>query len=215
MTLFAVCQPIVDTQDGVSDPRSSERAADYQTAKESQQCTYPRCGKPPAQDTQLCARHLANKRTNDRTSLARRREDLAARGRCVDCRKKSSTYRCAGCAVKRGRIPTTGVGNGVGNEASKIPAQWRLEPGTTWNRYRGKAKRGKPSTAILDDQDLEYAVEEITTAKLALAYARSPEVQQMPKAQRDDIMAAALARLDRAERWLDEVRVRHKPRGSR
>lgn len=207
MTMFAGPQVIADTQGEV------DRDTDYQARKnasvETGECMRRGCTSPHADDSLLCPQHRDEQREARRTSAQRVRGELAAAGKCVDCRRRSPTYRCAACSVKRGRIPSMGVDHGVEN---KTPAHWRVEPGTTWNRYRGKAKRGKPSTAVLDDQDLDYAVEQIQTAKQALAYARSEAVQAMPKVQRDGVMAAALGFVDAAERWLDEVRARHKSR---
>ena len=77
-------------------------------------------------------------------------------------------------------------------------------------RYVGRARRAAPSAAVLDDQDLEEALDEIRKAKEALAYARSDAVKAMPKIQRDGVMRAALGRVSSAGRWLDEVLARHK-----
>lgn len=219
MTLFAVSQTIDDNRIGVTD-RSTNRAADYQARKESQRCTYPGCAEPPTDGSGKCRKHTLKHRTAVSRSSAKRRAELRGtdgKEKCFRCKKRSSTYLCQACKIVLGvqRFPTTRADNKADNQAHGIPAQWRPEPGTNWNRYRGKAKRGKPSTATLDDQDIDYAVEELHTAKLALAFARSPEVQAMPRIQREDIMNAALSKLDRAERWLDEVRDRHKSRGSR
>lgn len=217
MSLFAERQQIVDTDLEVSSPSSTGRAADYQARKEAQRCTYPKCDEPPAEDTQLCTDHLADKRRRNKRHMKATRKQLRHTGKCTRCRKRSGTYLCDACKIALGVFvfPTSNVDNSVDNSASKIPSQWRLEPGTTHYRYLGQAKRGPQSKALLDGQDLDFAVEEMQTARLALAYAQSDEVKAMPKAQRDDIMAAALAHVDRAERWLDEVRERHKPRGSR
>lgn len=190
--------------------KRAARIADYQARKESGRCVYPGCPEPASEDSVRCAGHQAKHRRGVSRSKARRRKLLGA-GRCFVCGKKSDRYRCASCAAREGRIPTSGGSNGGSNRALR-PQVWRVDPGTNWNRYRGKAKRGKPPTSLLDDQDLDFAVEEIRRAKAALAYARSEAVIAMPKIQRDGVMAAALARLDRAERWLDEVRARHKSR---
>lgn len=188
-----------------------KRIADYQARKESGRCVHPGCDEPASEDSVRCVAHAADQRKRTRRSLRRTRRALAEAGRCVVCRRKSSTYRCAGCSAREGRIPTVGANNGD-NQPPSTPAKWRVDPGTNWNRYRGKAKRGKPPTALLDDQDLDFAVEEILRAKAALAYARSEAVAALPKIQRDGVLAAALGRLDVAERWLDEVRGRHKSR---
>lgn len=191
--------------------KRAARIADYQARKESGRCVYPGCPEPASEDSVRCVAHAADQRERTRRSLRRTRRELAAAGRCVVCRRKSATYRCAACRARVNDLPATTANNRDNNRAA-IPQVWRVDPGTNWNRYRGKAKRGKPPTSLLDDQDLDFAIQEIQRAKAALAYARSEEVLAMPKIQRDGVMAAALARLERAERWLDEVRARHKSR---
>ncbi len=194
----------------VSD-RSSTRADERLDKKADGICVERGCAERASDEAVRCPRHLRAHRKSGRRSRRKRRQELSAQGKCVDCRRKSGTYRCAACSVKRGRIPTVGVGDGVGGKPG-TPSQWRIEPGTTWNRYRGKGRRGNPGTAPSDAQDLRCARDEIDKASAAIAYAQSDAVRALPRIQRQGVMAAALALLDYAERWIDEVRNRHKCR---
>lgn len=195
----------------VTSPPQSKRLADYQARKESGLCVYPKCPDACADDSVWCPAHRDMTRKHRRRSAKRVRSQLRDAGKCARCRRRSATYYCPGCSVRIGRVPSTGVANTVDNERRP---HYRVDPAARGRRevqrYVGRARRGAPSAAILDEQDLEYAVEELKKAKAAIAYARSSVVQAMPKIQRDGVMAAAMGRLHAARRWVDEILARHK-----
>lgn len=195
----------------VTAPRQSKRLADYQLRKESGRCVYPRCDKLAADDSVWCPAHRDYHRKAGRDSKVRVRAELREAGKCVDCRRRSQTYRCPVCRAKLGDIPPSKtVLKDVQNERS---SHYRIDPAARGRkevpRYVGRSRRGAPSAALLDDQDLDEALDEVRKAKEALAYSRSDEVKAMPKIQRDGILRAALGRVERASRWLDEVLARH------
>lgn len=195
----------------VTSPPQSKRLADYQARKESGLCVYPKCPEACADDSVLCPGHRDALRKRRSRSAARVTGQLRDAGKCALCRRRSTTYYCPGCSVKRGRIPSTALDNALDNERRP---HYRVDPAARGRRavqrYVGRARRGAPSAAILDAQDLEYAVEELKKAKAAIAYARSAVVLAMPRIQRDGVMAEAMGRLHVARRWVDEILARHK-----
>lgn len=190
---------------------SAQTQRAYQARKESGRCTRPGCA-ATAGDTVLCDQHAADARDRNRRSQSRTRAARAALGLCVQCGAKSRTYRCLACRARLAP-PSRSDHNGADNTPPQAEVdRWRPDPGTNWRRYRGKARRGKPPDALLDDQDLSFAVEELSRAKDGMAYARSDEVRALPKIQRDGVKQAALDRLKLSKRWIDEILERHKGR---
>lgn len=183
---------------------------DYQARKESGRCVYPGCDEL-AGDTVLCDEHAEDARERTRRSLSKTRTKRAELGLCAQCGTKSRTYRCFACRARSTAPPSKSDHNGASNTPPQTEVdRWRPDPGTTWKRYRGKARRGKPPDALLDDQDLVFAVEELERGRDGLGYARSDEVRALPKIQRDGVKQAALDRLALAQRWISEVLTRHK-----
>lgn len=188
---------------------AADRRADYQARKESGRCIERRCAADAADGCLRCARHDATHRLRQRLARRQERRSLAAAGRCIVCRQPSATYRHPACMVKQGLArprPTTSVTVSVVDQGDGV---WRMEPGTNWKRYRGRARQGSPAAVVLDDQDLAQATRELARAKDALAYARSAEVRAMGSIQRREVMRAALGRLEIVQRWLGEVIARH------
>ncbi len=82
-----------------------------------------------------------------------------------------------------------------------------------WRRYRGKGRRGAPGAAVNDEQDLQDASKALERGRQALAYARSEEVEALPRIQRRAVLNEALAHLGLAGRTLGEVTQRNQGRG--
>jgi hypothetical protein len=166
---------------------------------------------PLADDSTLCARHLKAKRRSDARTAKRRRQELRDDRRCAECGLKSDRFRCHGCSIRQNRLPTVGVGNGVG----KHPAAevWRV--GTTESdsntlRYRGLGTRGQVPSAVLDDRALKHIAVEIERGRQAIEYARSQQVAVLPKSQQRDALHAALSLFALARRFIDEMLDRHR-----
>ena len=187
----------------------------YESRKLAHECTYPSkvtCPRAPEAGAQLCPVHLRRKRKSDARSAKRRRADRKAKGLCRDCGKKSPRTVCHACSIAQGRVPTT-MGRIVVGNTPAPDRQWRAgthESDATTQRYRGRAKRGKPPAALIDDQDLQYAIEALQKARAGLALASSPEVAQLPRLQREAAKQAALAYVRYAGRFEDEVLDRNK-----
>lgn len=179
------------------------RPSEYQKRKQAGRCVYPNCPNLAGSENVHCDQHAIASRQRAKQSRRKRRSALEA-GKCYRCGRRSGTYRCVACAVAEGRLPTVGVHNGV----HKREQVWRVDPGTNWSRYRGRARRGKPATSLLDRQDLDYAIKEIALSRDALLMARAQFGSD--RRNREDVIKAALHRLDLAERWIDEVRDRYR-----
>jgi hypothetical protein len=197
----------------------------YYARKAAGICTYGStadCPHPPAEDSSLCERHLADARDRVKRSDARLHAERRNRGRCAYCGKvKSETYACAGCQIRRGHSSTRNTNNNTdntmrglsrsGHERRGADSQWREEThnGKTSLRYVGQARRGVPSTSVLDEHDCKQIVAEVQRAMSGLAYAHALPAE-LPRSQRKDAVRAALSRLALARRFIDETLERHK-----
>lgn len=126
---------------------------------------------------------------------------------CRGCKTpRKPGQKCGVCAARRpGREPEAAV------NASVNADPFRREPGTGWKRYRGKGRRGPRAAGVTDEQDLVDAEKALEAGRLALAYARSPEVQAMPRIQRAGVKDAAVARLALAAGFVADVVARNDP----
>lgn len=208
---------------GVSPPSFRRRIRNerYYQRKANGICTYgsvENCPHPPAEDSTLCASHLEDANDRKARSAQALRDERREDGWCAYCGKvKSETYACAGCAVRRGDIPTVHSDNTVdnallgvsrsGHERRGDVSSWREEThnGKTSLRYVGQSKRGSPSKAAEDERDLTQIRAEIDRAQAGLVFARTIE----DKAQRKAAIRAALSRLALAVRFADDVFDRH------
>lgn len=194
---------VVIQPDASATTPAATRSDRYYGRKADERCT--QCGRPASGDAQLCARHLRRKRAADRRWRAAARQLERAAGRCAEgCGRKSATYRCPVCLIRLGRIPTVGVDPGVVIQDTADGDRWRADA-NGWQRYRGRGRRGKPPAGANDDLDLRYALDAIERGKAGLVYARSDAVKALPRVQRREAMLAAIAHLELASRFLDEV----------
>lgn len=145
-----------------------------------------------AEVSDLCAPHLADKRARQAKSEKRARSARRRNGMCAECGAvKSKRYYCPGCLVKVGRTPKSSAVDNAVDKSARIAARTsRRNEGR--DRYRGRPRRGRPSDvdeATLDRDDI------IRLAHLwcdGIAYAKSPEVQALPRIQRRDALEAAI-----------------------
>lgn len=181
----------------------------YYQRKADHQCT--RCGIQLADDYdhQQCPPHLKEARKRSRVAHAERRADRAAKGKCVNCnRPANGLYRCRICYIRAGRLsPTTSVNKRVNiEERTSIDRDGR-------SRYHGQAKRGAPSAEVIaqqEENDLRSAEELLARYREAMRVWRSPEIQALPRIQRQEAKNAALELLDRAGRFIDGTLDHHK-----
>lgn len=162
------------------------------------------CDEPIVEGRQMCMVHLALARQATAKAMKRRRRELRKAGLCLeDCgRSAKGAARCVMCLIRTGRVDKNHVGVNVAtdDESSRFKTD-----STGRRRYHGQMRRGRQPQSQLDDQDLKYAADAIEKAKLALAAARSPEVQALPRYQRDAAKRAALAHVDHSARFLEAV----------
>ena len=180
-----------------------DQVADYEARKVAGRCVQIGCNALAGDQNVRCDHHAELNRKSRRRSQSRRRERLGF-GRCFKCGKQSSTYLCPACSVLRGRLPTLGASNQASNQRPKI---WRADPGTNYVRYRGRAKRGKPPAVLSDLQDIDEALKELNLVRSSMVLAHNDA--GLSKRERHDLIEASMHRIDRAERWLDELRGRY------
>jgi len=130
------------------------------------------------------------------------RDRREALGQWRGCGHPKNGERCAVCAARRPERLTV--------EAVKAKfTQDRGDPfrrdNDGWKRYRGKGRRGAPGAAVNDEQDLRDAIKHLERGTQALAYARSAEVQALPRIQRRAVMDEAVDRLGLVGRAVSEV----------
>lgn len=170
----------------------------YLERKLAHLCT--RCGQPAAEDSDLCTAHLEDSRKRAREGMARARKARRNDRKCVDCGKASKRYRCKKCWTPPSVNKTSASVN--------KPEIWRVDPGTTWNRFRGKGRRGRltrEEQAEEDKRDARFAIAEIEKFIANIDVLMSAEVQALPKIQRDEAKRIAAQYLGTAGRFLDEL----------
>lgn len=178
----------------------------YQARLEANLCVHGQCGLPPVDGADRCARHREEQLERQRDSMRRLRRRRRRVRKCAEagCANYSRRYRCPACSRLVGNRRAAGVKSGV-NIAERT---WREADGRT--RFHGQLQRGRQSNLSLDTQDLGDAIKGLTRGIDDLTHAASPEIQQRPKAQRDEVKRAALARIAHAIRFAQEVLDRHR-----
>lgn len=173
----------------------------YLQRKLAGMCT--RCGEAAADDSDLCKPHRDDQRKRSRMSMSMQRKRLRDNRKCVQCGAKSKSYRCRKCVKARKRAGVNKIASGV-NKAEI----WRVDPGTTWNRFRGKGRRGRltrEEQAEEDKRDARFAITEIEKFISAVDVVISPAVQDLPRIQRDAAKREAAQYLGIAGRFVDEL----------
>lgn len=194
--------PLAGTTMNETGPTPSELPL-YVQRQLAHQCV--RCGQPAAEDSDFCQPHLDAKRASARAYQARRRDARRRSRKCVDCGKASKKRRCRSCWKKS---------RGVDQEFRGVVKQelWRVDPGTTWNRFRGKGRRGRltrEEQAEEDKRDARFAIAEIEKFIDSVSIVISPAVQNLPRIQRDEAKRRAAQYLGTAGRFLDELMDRY------
>ena len=181
----------------------------YEIRKLAGLCTRGSCTHPALADGQLCAVHAAQEAKRVAQAMRALRAKRAATGLCVCCgRRRSDRYRCAACQVayeqRQSTAPRTSVTAGVTTP----------EPERSWRdadnrlRYHGQLRRGAPSTATIEAQqvqNLEWAIDELRRCIADLAVVDRPEFVTALRAERKAAQRAALSRGAFAIRLVEEV----------
>jgi hypothetical protein len=215
-----VCEIVRDTLVGEVDPPLSK----YEQRKLDGECT--RCGctltKARIEDGEsMCERCHEYVLEAKRRSAKTRRLVWKRKRLCGQCGKKRRPggRLCPGCSVRFGAVPRHLVDHYVDQQPDRDAATWdaRLEQSPDGKlrarrRYHGSGRRGRQSIERLDEQDMDDANRCIREGWQGLAYWRSPEVQALPRIQRDDVRREALAKLRQGQRWLEEIVERNLPK---
>lgn len=181
----------------------------YEGRKLAGLCTW--CGKPAADDSQLCAKHLKRTHKRQRQAMAALRKARRKSGRCALCGGKSQRYRCETCATKLTTSRVVSVTDGVTTYAEKqhrISARTAVEADGR-RRYRGQLRRGRQTVGDLDEQDLDQLAIQVAKAKAGLAYARRPEAADVPRIQRREAEHAAIGELVMGLRFGFDICIRN------
>lgn len=140
--------------------------------------------------------------------MARLRRKRRRARTCIDCGQERPRGQslCEGCKLARGRIPKR-VASGADEQAARerrlAAATRKHEDGRT--RYHGQQKRGSQPQLQLDGQDLGYARDMLDRGETGLRYYETPDIQAMPRIQREDVKADALHRLGQAVGHIEDV----------
>lgn len=193
--------PVADHTPSV-EPRPSRYA---ERKAEIGRCT--RCHrKGLPDDASMCPRCLKRHRKRNREGVAELRARRRAAGLCAYCETKSVTYRCPVHRIAHDQVSSEW--SKTRSSAQPGADQWRRD-NDGWARFRGKGRRGAPGAAANDEQDLSSAKATMERGAAALRYARSPEVQALPRIQKKGAMAEAVAILELAARFLDDITMRN------
>lgn len=172
-------------------------------------CLYSGCGELAIDGSDYCEPHDAHERGRAANRQRRYRQKLADGGLCIaGCGRKVSRKRkqdgsvtprrCSKCRKvhnedrrdERAKARVTGIDRGVtGAEiaADETDPRWRVDPGTSWQRFRGKGRRGRLTREEqIDeiDRDRRHARENDAALGRALPLLKLPEVMELPVIQR-------------------------------
>lgn len=178
-------------------------------------CT--RCGKRPALDgSELCQKHLKDKRKRDSSYRERQREKRKAANLCIWCPQSRPPVKlpegqatCIACRISHRRFSSTVevVGNDV-DRAARIAARTKTHAdGRT--RYHGQPRRGQPPRDQLDAQDLRMAKGCMEAFELGLAELQTEAVKAAPRVQRDSAHSTVLHEGERVIGHLEDILERH------
>lgn len=174
---------------------------------EHERCSYPNCRSRAADDANECPPHRDRRRERVKRAMKKKREAWADAGRCLVCgrdRRAGHPWGCAGCVAQSQGVAKF-VNTTVNNKRDRVARA--VTPRTTASNLgrmhnHGHGKHGRVSNAALDAADFSDALRLVAKAAARYEYAQGPEVQQLPRIQRDNEKAAALADVARSLRHL-------------
>jgi hypothetical protein len=198
---------------------TDESTNGYYDRKVDGRCTYPGCPRHATDESVLCAKHLASQRERKRRSQNAIRAARRKAGLCPRCGETSTQdYMCSACRVIHARMRGPNSAGEHKQEHKPTKAQriaeriiaWENSPTNAGRKRLRGGKRGRRSIETIDGEDLDDAKRCIDHGIEGLAYFRQLDKEaQMPKVQREDVKAQALAKLVECRRWLREVIERH------
>lgn len=189
----------------------------YYDRKEQGWCTYGQCPLRALDGYQFCAGHRKRRNKRKARQQAQLRDELAAAGKCIRCRKPSATYRCPACRLlDQCSLPKMSVAQGeVTTRAARIASR-TITHADGRTRYHGQSRRGQQTHDQLNKQDGEYANAALErgmrglaqyAAAMSLVKARDPAA--MPRIQREDLKSAALHEIELAYAHLRDIMDRY------
>lgn len=163
-----------------------------------------RCTDQALPDSDFCGPHRDKERKAKRESAQKRRKGFRFAGKCVDCGRRSKKWRCPKCHRK------SRTEKGVERKARGVEKReiWRNDPGTNWNRYRGKGRRGRltrEEQQAEDERDAKFAIAELEKFIVESRRLVRPEVLELPRIQREEERRKATLYLGNAGRFIDEL----------
>ena len=167
-----------------------------------------RCTDQALPDSDFCLTHRDDNRRRAREGAQKRRQGFRHSGKCVDCGRRSKKWRCPKCYRKfdERRRPERSV-----KSPSAIVSKdelWRVDPGTTWNRYRGKGRRGRltrEEQAAEDKRDLRWAIAKLQAFESEIDRLITPAVIELPRIQREAERRKAASPLAEARRFIEQL----------
>ena len=171
-----------------------------------------RCKEQALPDSDFCGPHRDDERRRAREGAKKRREGFRAKGKCVDCGRRSKKWRCDRCH-KQSREQKTGRGVTARTQGVTPKDEiWRVDPGTNWNRYRGKGRRGRltrEEQALEHERDLDWAIAKLEEFRPEVHRLITPAVLELPRIQREAEQRKAASKLAEAMRFIEGLQAKY------
>lgn len=186
-------------------------AARYAGRKERGECIRA-CGRDAIDGSNFCAECGPVVKEQDAAAHRRRRDKRRRAEVCTECGldpKRKTVISLAPIApVSHRQAHAERV---AARTSQTFEAAGEDYNAGTRSRYHGK-HRGHPSRAEEDEWDMRAIHKEIEAASVVLATYHSPQVQELPRIQRDAVLAEMIAHLELADRFRTELVERAKRR---
>lgn len=196
---------------GVNPPDDEASAPDdsYEARKADGRCTRHGCPDDAADDNGQCPRHRDESRARSRKSIAKLRRRRARARRCRICGAKSGRFRCLRCRLRKARgLPRKrpGVNTGVNKRAAVATRTRKHADGRT--RYHGRTRRGQPTRAQNDEQDIASAIEAVNGGRAELGRVEALRDTGIGHRELAAARSEALSLIAMGRRFLEAVLVR-------
>lgn len=173
---------------------------------EVRECRRRGCSTAAADDSEYCDEHAKRQRQYQAAYMSRRRAAFARKKLCTRCgrKRRPGSKWCSRCMLRDPRMKIPPVTLHVENKAARVLAATAI--GTDGReRYHGTAKKGRRPIVEEHMADFDLIEPEVAAARKAIAHSWSPEVEQLPRIQRDEARMAALDRVFSLYRLLGDI----------
>lgn len=176
--------------------------------KQARPCRW--CPRPAKDDSEYCAECHEKQKGYQRKAMALLRSARRKRRLCLWCPRRAIHGKrlCSICEI---RHETRRVKSAVKRRRDLIADRTDMVTegdGRTRRRFRGRRK-GRQSSAVMDDESIRAVRDEIRDLEDGLVAARSAEIEALPRIQRREHLLAALSHADVARRFLEEMLERY------